>query len=104
MGGRNATRGCLHYGLERYEEALEWFKRIIDLDARYGLEIVLLLCLMRDANFPPLAVMSRPFRTSQRHCTALNKQEEAEQHWIRAVKLRPQLFRGRGAPRWPLLL
>ncbi len=45
--------GCLHYGLERYEEALEWFKRIIDLDARYGLEIVLLLCLMRDANFLP---------------------------------------------------
>lgn len=27
--------GCLHYGLERYEEALDWFKRIIDLDAKY---------------------------------------------------------------------
>jgi tetratricopeptide (TPR) repeat protein len=24
--------GCLHYGLERYEEALEWFKRIVNLD------------------------------------------------------------------------
>ena len=26
--------GCLHYGLEHYEEALEWFKRIISLDER----------------------------------------------------------------------
>jgi hypothetical protein len=26
--------GCLHYGLERYEEALEWFKRIVNLDPR----------------------------------------------------------------------
>lgn len=25
--------GCLHYSLERYEEALEWFKRIVGLDA-----------------------------------------------------------------------
>lgn len=27
--------GCLHYGLERYEEALEWFKRIVNLEPRY---------------------------------------------------------------------
>lgn len=27
--------GCLHYGLEHYEEALDWFKRIISLDERY---------------------------------------------------------------------
>lgn len=27
--------GCLHYGLERYEEALEWFKRILSLDPRW---------------------------------------------------------------------
>jgi hypothetical protein len=26
--------GCLHYGLEHYEKALEWFKRIVNLDAR----------------------------------------------------------------------
>lgn len=26
--------GCLHYGLERYEEALEWFKRIVSLDPK----------------------------------------------------------------------
>jgi hypothetical protein len=27
--------GCLHYGLEHYEEALEWFSRIMALDSRY---------------------------------------------------------------------
>jgi len=27
--------GCLHYGLEHYEDALEWFKRIIGLEPRY---------------------------------------------------------------------
>jgi hypothetical protein len=26
--------GCLHYGLEQYEEALEWFSRITTLDSR----------------------------------------------------------------------
>jgi hypothetical protein len=26
--------GCLHYGLEHYEEALEWFSRILMLDPR----------------------------------------------------------------------
>lgn len=27
--------GCLHYGLEHYEQALEWFSRIVALDAEY---------------------------------------------------------------------
>ena len=27
--------GCLYYGLERYEEALEWFRRIVSLDPRW---------------------------------------------------------------------
>jgi hypothetical protein len=27
--------GCLHYGLERYDEALDWFSRIVSLDRRY---------------------------------------------------------------------
>jgi hypothetical protein len=26
--------GCLHYGLEQYQEALEWFSRILALDSR----------------------------------------------------------------------
>jgi hypothetical protein len=31
--------GCLHYGLERYEQSLEWFQRIISLDGRYVFEL-----------------------------------------------------------------
>ncbi|ELQ43638.1 UDP-N-acetylglucosamine-peptide N-acetylglucosaminyltransferase [Pyricularia oryzae Y34] len=27
--------GCLHYGLEHYEEALDWFQRIVNLEARH---------------------------------------------------------------------
>lgn len=34
--------GCLHYGLEHYEQALEWFKRIVNLDAR-------LVCIRPDS-------------------------------------------------------
>ncbi|KAK8113105.1 glycosyltransferase family 41 protein (tetratricopeptide) [Apiospora sp. TS-2023a] len=42
--------GCLYYGLERYEDALEWFSRVVSLDER---------------------------------------NDEAEQHWLRAVRLNP---------------
>ncbi|KAK8065705.1 tetratricopeptide [Apiospora hydei] len=42
--------GCLYYGLERYEDALEWFSRVVSLDDR---------------------------------------NDEAEQHWLRAVRLNP---------------
>jgi hypothetical protein len=26
--------GCLHYGLEQYEEALKWFSRVTVMDSR----------------------------------------------------------------------
>ncbi|KAK8058642.1 UDP-N-acetylglucosaminyltransferase [Apiospora phragmitis] len=42
--------GCLYYGLERYEDALEWFSRVLSLDDR---------------------------------------NDEAERHWLRAVRLNP---------------
>ncbi|KAK3299219.1 glycosyltransferase family 41 protein [Chaetomium fimeti] len=59
--------GCLHYGLERYEEALEWFKRIVNLD--------------------PSHVEAISNIAATLYC--LNKHEEAEQHWVKAIKLRP---------------
>ncbi|KAK3940701.1 putative UDP-N-acetylglucosamine--peptide N-acetylglucosaminyltransferase SEC [Diplogelasinospora grovesii] len=59
--------GCLHYGLEHYEEALEWFKRIISLDESH------------------VEAVSNIAATL--YC--LNRQDEAEQHWVRAVKMRP---------------
>ncbi|KAL2257518.1 hypothetical protein VTK26DRAFT_9529 [Humicola hyalothermophila] len=59
--------GCLHYGLEHYEEALEWFRRIVNLDANHVEAISNIAATL--------------------YC--LNRQEEAEQHWVRAIKLRP---------------
>ncbi|KAK3325735.1 glycosyl transferase family 41-domain-containing protein [Apodospora peruviana] len=59
--------GCLHYGLEHYEEALEWFKRIVSLDENHVEAISNIAATL--------------------YC--LNRQEEAEQHWVQAVKLRP---------------
>lgn len=59
--------GCLHYGLEHYEEALEWFKRIVCLDENHVEAISNIAATL--------------------YC--LNRQEEAEQHWVQAVKIRP---------------
>ncbi|KAI2777281.1 glycosyltransferase family 41 protein [Daldinia loculata] len=59
--------GCLHYGLERYEQSLEWFQRIISLDETH------------------VEAISNVAATL--YC--LNRHEEAEQHWLRAVHLRP---------------
>ncbi|KAL2191004.1 glycosyltransferase family 41 protein [Thermothelomyces heterothallicus CBS 203.75] len=59
--------GCLHYGLERYEEAMEWFRRIVSLE--------------------PSHVEAISNMAATLYC--LNRLEEAEQHWWKAVKLRP---------------
>ncbi|XDG01885.1 hypothetical protein ABKA04_001500 [Annulohypoxylon sp. FPYF3050] len=59
--------GCLHYGLEHYEQSLEWFQRIISLDETH------------------VEAISNVAATL--YC--LNRHEEAEHHWLRAVRLRP---------------
>ncbi|KAM7195282.1 putative UDP-N-acetylglucosamine--peptide N-acetylglucosaminyltransferase SEC [Rhypophila sp. PSN 637] len=59
--------GCLHYGLEHYEEALEWFKRIVCLDENHVEAISNIAATL--------------------YC--LNRQEEAEHQWTQAVKIRP---------------
>lgn len=59
--------GCLHYGLEHYEQSLEWFQRIISMDATH------------------VEAISNVAATY--YC--LNRQEDAENHWMRAVRLRP---------------
>ncbi|KPM38102.1 hypothetical protein AK830_g8466 [Neonectria ditissima] len=59
--------GCLHYGMEQYEEALEWFSRIITIDSSHVEAITNIAATL--------------------YC--LNRQDEAEQHWIRAVKVQP---------------
>ncbi|KAI1336178.1 glycosyl transferase family 41-domain-containing protein [Xylariaceae sp. FL0016] len=59
--------GCLHYGLEHYEQSLEWFQRIIALDAQHVEAISNIAATL--------------------YC--LNRLEEAESHWLQAVRRRP---------------
>ncbi|KAJ2986267.1 hypothetical protein NUW58_g5110 [Xylaria curta] len=59
--------GCLHYGLERYEQAQEWFQRIISLDSTH---------------VEAMSNMAASF-----YC--LYRFEEAEQYWLRAVRKQP---------------
>ncbi|KAI1430993.1 glycosyl transferase family 41-domain-containing protein [Xylaria sp. CBS 124048] len=59
--------GCLHYGLERYEQALEWFQRILTLD---------------NSHIESLSNMAAAL-----YC--LNRYEEAERHWMQAVHRQP---------------
>ncbi|KAI0450191.1 glycosyltransferase family 41 protein [Xylaria acuta] len=59
--------GCLHYGLERYEEALEWFRRIISLNSDH------------------VEAMSN--MAASLYC--LNRCDEAETNWMQAVHRQP---------------
>ncbi|TKW53168.1 putative UDP-N-acetylglucosamine--peptide N-acetylglucosaminyltransferase SEC [Colletotrichum tanaceti] len=60
--------GCLHYGLEHFEEALEWFTRITSLEA---------------CNVEAVSNLAATL-----YC--LNRQDEAEKCWLTAIKTRPQ--------------
>ncbi|RKK70754.1 hypothetical protein BFJ69_g11550 [Fusarium oxysporum] len=59
--------GCLHYGLDQYQEALEWFSRITALDSSH--------------------VEAITNKAATLYC--LGRQDEAEKHWIRAVEVQP---------------
>ncbi|KAI1849499.1 hypothetical protein JX266_004994 [Neoarthrinium moseri] len=59
--------GCLHYGLERYEQALEWFSRITTIDGGH------------------VEALSNVAATL--YC--LQRNDEAERYWMLAVKLKP---------------
>ncbi|KZL88093.1 putative tetratricopeptide [Colletotrichum incanum] len=60
--------GCLHYGLEHFDEALEWFSRITSLEP---------------SNVEAISNMAATL-----YC--LNRQDEAEKCWLKAIKTRPQ--------------
>ncbi|KAL4967925.1 UDP-N-acetylglucosaminyltransferase [Aspergillus stella-maris] len=62
--------GCLAYGLGDYNKALRWYSRIINRDAAHVEAISNLAATL----------------------LALDRREEALQHWLRAVKLRPSYF------------
>ncbi|OJZ92559.1 glycosyltransferase family 41 protein [Aspergillus luchuensis CBS 106.47] len=62
--------GCLAYGLGDYHKAMRWYTRIIARDATHVEAISNLAATL----------------------LALDRREEALQHWLRAVKLRPSFF------------
>ncbi|KAF3353821.1 hypothetical protein VdG1_08004 [Verticillium dahliae VDG1] len=62
--------GCLLYGLDRFEDASDWFSRIIELNANN------------------VEAMSNKAAT----LFCLNRQEEAEQLWLQAIRIRPQFI------------
>ncbi|KAJ5787966.1 Tetratricopeptide-like helical [Penicillium paradoxum] len=62
--------GCLAYGLGDYHKALRWNNRIIARDSTHVEAISNLAATL----------------------LALDRREEASQHWLRAVKLRPSFF------------
>ncbi|RYP48568.1 hypothetical protein DL768_005567 [Monosporascus sp. mg162] len=59
--------GCLHYGLEHYEQAYDWFSRIVSLDADHVEAISNVAAAL--------------------YC--LNRHDEAETCWRRAVQKKP---------------
>ncbi|KAI0407541.1 glycosyl transferase family 41-domain-containing protein [Xylaria palmicola] len=59
--------GCLHYGLGRYEQAVEWFERIISLNSSH------------------VEAMSNMAASLY----YLNRYEEAENYWMQAVRKQP---------------
>ncbi|KAJ5678464.1 uncharacterized protein N7477_004097 [Penicillium maclennaniae] len=62
--------GCLAYGLGDYNKAMRWYSRIIARDSTHVEAISNLAATL----------------------LALDRREEALQHWLRAVKLRPSFF------------
>ncbi|RDW84606.1 TPR-like protein [Coleophoma cylindrospora] len=62
--------GCLAYGLEEYQKALDWYSKIIVIDPKH------------------VEAMSNLAAT----LLCLGRREEAEQHWLQSVKLRPSYF------------
>lgn len=62
--------GCLAYGLGDYHKAMRWYSRIIARDATHVEAISNLAATLH----------------------ALDRREDALQHWLRAVKLRPSYF------------
>ncbi|KAI9842348.1 MAG: hypothetical protein M1838_003174 [Thelocarpon superellum] len=62
--------GCLAYGLGDYDKALRWHQKILEIDPNHVEAISNLAATL----------------------LSLNRREEAEQYWLRSVKLRPSYF------------
>ncbi|KAI9707394.1 MAG: hypothetical protein M1836_000355 [Candelina mexicana] len=62
--------GCLAYGLGDYNKALRWYSKILSIDSNH---------VEATSNLAATLL-------------SLNRREEAEQYWLRSVKLRPSYF------------
>ncbi|KAI9790450.1 MAG: hypothetical protein M1816_005114 [Peltula sp. TS41687] len=62
--------GCLAYGLGNYNDALTWYSKILEIDSNHVEAISNLAATL----------------------LSLHRRDEAEQYWLRAVKLRPSYF------------
>ena len=62
--------GCLAYGLGDYNKAMKWYLKVLQLDSNN------------------VEAMSNLAAT----LLALNRRDDAEQYWLRSVKLRPSYF------------
>ncbi|TVY56344.1 UDP-N-acetylglucosamine--peptide N-acetylglucosaminyltransferase 110 kDa subunit [Lachnellula cervina] len=71
--------GCLAYGLEQYHNSLEWYSKIIAIDPN---------CHFANSASRHVEAISNLAAT----LLCLNRREEAEQHWLQSVKLRPSYF------------
>lgn len=82
--------GCLAYGLENYDMALNWYNQIITLDPWYVKSVE------GDGSDEIILIVPRSHVEAISNIAAtllaLNRREEAEDHWLRAVHLRPSYF------------
>ena len=62
--------GCLAYGLGDYDKAMKWYIKVLQRDSE---------------NVEALSNLAATF-------LALNRREDAKNHWFRSVKLRPSYF------------
>lgn len=80
--------GCLAYGLGDYEKALQWYAKVLAIDVEYvytRFDAASEDLLTLSSNVEAISNMAATF-------LALNRRKEAEQYWLRSVRLRPSYF------------
>lgn len=81
--------GCLLYGLDRYEEALGWFTRITELDAKYDP-----VSSIEAPHFQHALIFSISHVEAITNMAAalycLDRSDEAERCWFRAIHVQPR--------------
>ncbi|KAK4992089.1 hypothetical protein LTR66_006386, partial [Elasticomyces elasticus] len=80
--------GCLAYGLGNYNKALMWYLKVLDLDSKQVTTCSDLVHAYTDVLSRHLEAMSNLAAT----LFALGRRQEAEQHWMKVVKLAPNHF------------